>query len=65
MVKFIKIGADRIKLDIIERYGIKFDVRYFVKDADELGVEVDGAIFDSVYTGKSSAMVVFLRETLS
>ena len=50
MVQFIKIGADRIKLDTIERYGIKCSVRYLVKDADELGVEVDGAIFDSAYT---------------
>ena len=50
MVQFIKIGADRIKLDTIKRYGIKFGVRYLVKDADELGVEVDGTIFDSAYT---------------
>ena len=28
MVKFIKVGADSIKLDTIERYGIKCDVRY-------------------------------------
>ena len=50
MVQFVKIGTDRIKLDTIERYGIKFGVRYLVKDADELGVEVDGRIFDSAYT---------------
>lgn len=50
MVQFIKIGADRIKLDTIKRYGIKSGVRYLVKEADELGVEVDGAIFDSAYT---------------
>ena len=50
MVKFIKIGADRVRIDTIERYGIKFVARYLVKDADELSVEVDGAIFDSAYT---------------
>ena len=50
MVQFIKIGADRIKLGTIERYGIKSGVRYLVKEADELGVEVDGTIFDSAYT---------------
>ena len=53
-MKFIKIGSDRVKLNTIERYGIKFGVRYFVKDADELGVEVDGAIFDSAYAGQTS-----------
>lgn len=31
MVQFIKIGANRIKLDTIERYGIKCGVRYLVK----------------------------------
>ena len=50
MVQFIKIGADCIKLGTIERYGIKSGVRYLVKEADEFGVEVDGAIFDSAYT---------------
>ena len=50
MVQFIKVGTDRIKLDTIGRYGIKSGVRYLVKDVDELGVEVDGAIFDSAYT---------------
>ena len=50
MVQFIKVGTDRIKLDTIGRYGIKYGVRYLVKDVDELGVEVDGAIFDSAYT---------------
>ena len=49
MVQFIKVGTDRIKLDTIGRYGIKSGVRYLVKDVDELGVEVDGAIFDSAY----------------
>ena len=37
-------------MDTIERYGIKCGVRYLVKDVDELGVEVDGAIFYGVYT---------------
>lgn len=50
MVQFIKIGADRIKLNTIDRYGIKSGVRYLVKDADEFGVEVDESIFDSAYT---------------
>lgn len=50
MTQFIKVGEDRIKLDTIERYGIKFGVRYLVKDADEIGVEVDGRVFDSAYT---------------
>ena len=50
MVQFIKIGADRIKLNTIERYGIKFGVRYLLKDADEVGVETDKKIFDSAYT---------------
>ena len=50
MEKFIRVGVDRIKLYKIERYGIKCGVRYLVKDADELGVEVDGTIFDSAYT---------------
>ena len=45
MVQFIKVGADRIKLDTIERYGIKFGVRYLLKDADEVGVETDKKIF--------------------
>lgn len=53
MVQFIKVGTDRIKLDTIERYGIKCGVRYLVKEADELGVEVDVTIFDSAYTGQA------------
>ena len=55
MEKFIRVGVDRIKLDKIERYGIKCGVRYLVKDADELGVEVDGRIFDSAYTDYGSS----------
>ena len=43
-------GWNKLKLGTIERYGIKSGVRYLVKEADELGVEVDGAIFDSAYT---------------
>ena len=31
MVKFIKVGIDRIKLNTIERYGIKCGVLYLVK----------------------------------
>ena len=37
-------------MDKIERYGIKCGVRCLVKDVNELGVEVDGAIFDGAYT---------------
>ena len=50
MKNFIKVGKDRIRLDTIERYGIKCRVRYLVKDADEIGVEVDRAVLDSAYT---------------
>ena len=42
-------------MDKIERYGIKCGVRYLVKDADDLGVEVDGRIFDSAYTDYGSS----------
>ena len=48
--KLVCRRASRNKLDKIERYGIKCGVRYLVKDVNELGVEVDGAIFDSAYT---------------
>ena len=49
-MQFIKVGEDRIRLDTIERYGIKQSVRYLVKGADEIGVAVDRNVFDSAYT---------------
>ena len=57
MVKFVKVGSDRIKLDTVERYGIKFGVRYLVKEAADLGVEVDGVSWREEEDIKTSAPI--------